>query len=156
MLPTLKHWLGDHLCSLFMVAIASVQFISSVSANERPPVLFPRAPSRLDPIGLVIHSLEQRSPADNTSFGAGFSRVALSGDRQYVLSSFLLWQNAIQISTMQNILYGHPSWRGVLPSCTRHGLGRFMAGFFGMFDGPMQEGSSLSPHLLQHNLCAIS
>ena len=89
-------WLGGHLRSSFVVAITFVQFVSSVSANEQTPSAFPRAPSRLDPIGLVIHSLEQRSPADNTSFGAGLGRVALSGDRQYVCLIFFL-QSKVQL-----------------------------------------------------------
>lgn len=68
------------------VAAALLQLVSATSSLGN--IVSPRA--LLDPISLPIHVLEnsKRSPADNTTFGAGLDSVGLSADRQCVLILF--------------------------------------------------------------------
>src|SRR5258708_37445127 len=74
------------------VATICLHLVSYVSATPGV-IVSPRG--LLDPISLPIHVLEnlKRSPADNTTFGAGIGVVGLSTDRQCVL--FLIHWNSI-------------------------------------------------------------
>ena len=68
----------------FLSAILIVLHVAPayVSANEQYAHILARA--QLDPISLSIHSLDRRSPGDNTTFGAGLSWVTTSTDKQCV------------------------------------------------------------------------
>jgi hypothetical protein len=72
-------------CILLVVATTLLQLASYVSASGQATIVSPRA--LLDPISLPIYVLEnfKRSPADNTTFGAGLGFVGLSTDRQCIL-----------------------------------------------------------------------
>ncbi len=69
-------------CSLFTAVLAFSQLVGLVSAIISTISLFSR--TRLDPVTLSIHTLETRSPADNTTFGAGLTSAALSENKQCV------------------------------------------------------------------------
>lgn len=104
--------------SLLVSALAVSQVVGIVSAIEPTISLYAR--TRPDPVSLSIHTLETRSPADNTTFGAGISTVALSENRQLVyFYSLLCWklQSSIQI-----VLYSYPSWWNQFSSCLGHSL----------------------------------
>lgn len=68
------------------VATTLLHLANYVSANGQGNVVSPR--TLLDPISLPIRALEnvRRSPADNTTFGAGLGFVGLTMDRQCVLA----------------------------------------------------------------------
>jgi len=74
-------------CSLPIAVLAFSQLVGLVSAIISTTSLFSR--TRLDPVTLSIHTLETRSPADNTTFGAGLTSVALSVNKQCVYSMHL-------------------------------------------------------------------
>ena len=67
-------------------ATTLLHLVSYVSASGPGTIVSPRARALVDPIRLPIHVLEnlKRSPADNTTFGAGLDLVELSIDRQCV------------------------------------------------------------------------
>jgi hypothetical protein len=87
MLPIQMRWqFGCLVRCIVGVATTLLHLVSYVSANgQGTGIVSPRA--LLDPISLPIHVLEnvKRSPADNTTFGAGLGFVGLSADRQCVL-----------------------------------------------------------------------
>lgn len=68
------------------VAATLLQLVCYISATGLGTIVSPNR-ALLDPISLPIHVLEnlKRSPADNTTFGAGLSLIGFSTDRQCVV-----------------------------------------------------------------------
>lgn len=100
-LGSVSSWLVHSFQGLFLPLIllprvASGAFEKHVQVQVDGPQLMPRAGSDL--INIPIHTLQARSPADNTTFGAGLTTVALSSDRQCVQLSATLHPEVLTIT----------------------------------------------------------
>jgi len=69
---------------------------------------------RPDPITVSLHTLQTRSPADNTTFGAGLNAVSFSSDKQCVLCHFFVVQTSIE---RRQVLFYHNQSRKFQLSC---------------------------------------
>lgn len=67
------------LCAVVLLQVA----VAHASTGGLGAHILPRAPS--DSINIPIHTIQSRSPADNTTFGASLSSLSLTSDKQYVV-----------------------------------------------------------------------